>query len=176
MKLSLPDHWNHFLEAVDKELEEQVCLHCVGGFVVETVYEIPRRTADLDYIAIVPYEAARTLEEIAGQKSELAQKHHLYFQYVTVIEYADGYESRLTELDLALEKLRLFVVDPYDLVLSKLTRNIERDREDVKGIAESQKLSFNVLKKRYEEEMRSYLAKDEKHDLALELWEEYFRP
>lgn len=104
----------------------------------------------------------------------MAKKHHLYFQYVPLADYPDDYEKRLTELDLGLEKLQLFVVDPYDLVLSKLPRNIERDREDVKAVAKSQQLGFDVLKQRYEDEMRSYLANVDQHDLTLELWEEYF--
>ncbi len=53
-ELDLPQHWSDFLEAVDKQLKTPVTLHCIGGFVVEAVYGIPRRTADLDYISIEP--------------------------------------------------------------------------------------------------------------------------
>jgi len=141
VKLNLPKHWDDFLEAVDKALEEPVCLHCIGGFVVETVYGIPRRTGDLDYCAVHPRDAAKTLEEIAGQKSELAKNHSLYFQYVNIV--------------------------------SKLTRNLERDRDDVKALAVVQKLSFGVLKKRCQEEM-DWLPNRAQHDRTLELWEEYF--
>ncbi len=174
MSPDFPKHWTVFLEAVDAELEERISIHCVGGFVVEAVYGIPRRTADLDYIDVVPYQAVTGLEEIAGRQSKLAQKYRLYFQYVPVAEFPDDYEKRLTELDLGLEKLQLLAVDPYDLLLSKLTRNIDRDREDVKAVAESLQLSFDVLRKRYEEEMRSSLAKVEQHDLTLQLWQEFF--
>ena len=173
MKLNLPKHWDDFLEAVDKALEEPVCLHCIGGFVVETVYGIPRRTGDLDYCAVHPRDAAKTLEEIAGQKSELAKNHSLYFQYVNIEDCPYDYDDRLTELDLGLNKLQLFVLDPYDLILSKLTRNLERDRDDVKALAVVQKLSFGVLKKRCQEEM-DWLPNRAQHDRTLELWEEYF--
>jgi hypothetical protein len=67
--LKLPQHWRDFLEAVDKQLEIPVTLHCIGGFVVEAVYGIPRRTADLDYISIDPREALPTLKEIAETQS-----------------------------------------------------------------------------------------------------------
>ena len=46
VKVKFSSHWSDFLEAVDKQLETPVALHCIGGFVVEVVYEIPRRTAD----------------------------------------------------------------------------------------------------------------------------------
>jgi len=35
----------------------------------------------------------------------------------------------------AFQHLRLCALDPYDLALSKLERNIQRDREDVKYLA-----------------------------------------
>lgn len=63
--LDLPQHWKSFLEAVDKQLEIPVTLHCIGGFVVEAVHEKLRNTGDLDYISIHPRGAFRTLEEIA---------------------------------------------------------------------------------------------------------------
>ena len=96
---------------------------------VEAVHKILRRTGDLDYISIRPRGALQTLEEIAGQQSKLARKHQLYLHVVDVADYPDDYEKRLRELDLGLKMLHLFVLDPYDLVLSKLTRNVGRDRE-----------------------------------------------
>lgn len=46
------------------------------------------------------------------------------------------YEDRLTEMfPQVFERLRLLALDSYDLALSKLERNIERDRDDVKHLA-----------------------------------------
>jgi uncharacterized nucleotidyltransferase DUF6036 len=39
--------------------------------------------------------------------------------------------SSPTNFPARFKKLRLFILDPYDLVLSKLSRNVARDREDV---------------------------------------------
>jgi hypothetical protein len=35
----------------------------------------------------------------------------------------------------AFPRLRIFALDPYDLALSKLERNIQRDRDDVFHLA-----------------------------------------
>lgn len=173
--LDLPQHWKIFLEAVDKQLEIPVTLHCIGGFVVEAVHEKLRNTGDLDYISIHPRGAFRTLEEIAGQKSELARRHQLYLQIVGVADYPEDYEKRLRELDIGLKMLHLFVLDPYDLVLSKLTRNIGRDREDVKDIAQQHSLSFSIVSKRYEKEMKPWISNADRHHLTLyELWKDFF--
>lgn len=95
LTLSLPQHWRDFLEAVDRRLGAPVTLHCIGGFVVEAVYGAPRRTGDLDYIAITPAEAYEDLERLAGRKSELAARYGLYFQRVGVADFPDEYEGRL---------------------------------------------------------------------------------
>ena len=94
-------------------------------------------------------------------------------RYCQVHNRPINYEDRLTQLDLELEKLQLFVLDPYDLILSKLTRNLERDRDDVKALAVVQQLSFGVLKKRYQEEM-DWLPNPHIHNLTLKLWKDYF--
>ncbi len=170
----LPQHWKHFLEAVDMQLKTPVTLHCIGGFVVEAVYGIPRKTADLDYISIDPPGAFQSLEKIAGQQSELAQKHKLYLEMVSVGEYPDDYEKRLRKLDLGLKMLQLFVPDPYDLILTKLARNFEKDREDVKALAQLQNLSFSIFRQRYEKEMKPWIANVERHARTVQLWKEFF--
>lgn len=48
----------------------------------------------------------------------------------------EDYEERLTEMfPQAFRHLRLFALDPYDLTLSKLERNIQRDRADVRYLS-----------------------------------------
>jgi hypothetical protein len=66
--------------------------------------------------------------------------------------------------------LRLFALDPYDLALSKIERNTQRDRDDVKHLARTLPLDLNVLKDRYEKELRQDLGNPRREDLTLKLW------
>ncbi len=61
---------------------------------------------------------------------------------------------------------------PYDLALSKLERNIQRDRDDVKHLAHAIPLDLKILKERYEKELRWQLGNPEREDLTLRLWTE----
>lgn len=55
---------------------------------------------------------------------------------VTVATLPDSYEDRLTELYPGrFRHLRLLALDPYDLVLAKITRNADRDRRDLEYLA-----------------------------------------
>lgn len=146
---NLPSPWPQFLEEIDKALTAPVELHCLGGFVLTLLYGIPRPTDDLDYISVVPRDAASEIEELAGRQSRLYKKYKLFLQNVVgVSDFPENYEERLTKLDSGFSKLSLKIFEPYDLALSKLIRNSPKDREDAKLLAAVRKLSFRILRER----------------------------
>lgn len=170
--------WREFLAEVDRLLPGPVQLHCLGGFVVAVRYGLPRPTGDVDYVEIIPRDAMEVLQRIAGPESQLAKKHRLYFQHVGVASLPESYVERLTELFPAhFEKLRLFEVEAHDLALSKLARNHPVDRDDVAYLAKAVPLNPDILRTRYQQELRPIIIGDpEKHDRTLEMWiESYLR-
>jgi U3 small nucleolar RNA-associated protein 14 len=70
------------------------------------------------------------------------------------------------------EHIRLLGFDPYDVALSKLERNIQRDRDDVKYLARTVPFDLDVLKERYERELRPILGNPDREDQTLRLWRE----
>jgi hypothetical protein len=168
MPLDIPEPWGAFLRDFDRELVRPVELHCLGGFVVTMLYGLTRPTADIDVLVVRPQI---DLNPLAGIGSFLHKKHGLYVQRVTVLEaYPEDYEERLTELfPGALRRLRLFALDPYDLALTKLRRNSQRDREDVLYLANAVPFDIGTLRDRYQE-MRPCLGNPEREDLTLKLW------
>ena len=66
--------------------------------------------------------------------------------------------------------LQLLALDPYDLALSKLTRDADRDRRDVENLGTAVALDVRVVRDRYQREMRAYGNVPERDDLTLELW------
>ena len=83
----------------------------------------------------------------------------------------EDYEERLTEMfPQAFRHLRLFALDPYDLALSKLERNIQRDRDDVRFLARTIPFDLEILQERYRKELRWQLGNPDREDLTLRLW------
>src|SRR5271165_5911098 len=120
----LPSKWKDFLREVDQLLGVAVEMHCLGGFVLSALYELPRPTGDVDYIAAMPSSSISELESIAGQGSALSRKHGLYLQYVTVADVPENYAERLEELFPGeFIRLRLFALEIHDLVVAKVVRN-----------------------------------------------------
>jgi len=62
--------------------------------------------------------------------------------------------------------IHVLALDPYDVVLTKLTRNADRDRGDVEYLATAVPLDVAVLRERYQGEMRSYVGVPEREDLS----------
>jgi uncharacterized nucleotidyltransferase DUF6036 len=168
---TIPEPWHSFLSDIDERLTEDVELHCLGGFVITVLYDLPRPTADVDVIAITPRSEIEPLMDLAGQGSELHRRHRVYLQLVGVATVPDGYEERLSVLfPEAFKYLRIHALDPYDLALSKIERNSQRDRDDVRHLARTVPLDLDVLRKRYEDELRPYLGNPQREDLTLNLW------
>jgi hypothetical protein len=78
---------------------------------------------------------------------------------------------RLTEIFPGkFNRLRLLALDPYDVALSKIERNTQRDRDDVRHLARMVPFDLDKLKERYQNELRPYLGNPEREDLTLKLW------
>lgn len=172
--LSPPKPWRDFLKEVDAQLSQKVNLHCLGGFVLTARYGLPRPTADIDYVSVVPREAREEIERLAGRESALCKKYKLYFQSVGIADLPEDYASRIQELKLNFEKLKLWALDPYDLLLAKVTRNSPKDQEDAKYLIPKLKLDFKTFSDRWEKELAPSVSNRRRHDLTIELWKEYF--
>jgi hypothetical protein len=146
-------------------------MECLGGFVLTQVYGMPRQTADVDSLAIKPGGNIGALFDAARFGSTLHQKHGVYLDLVTVADVPENYEARLTEMfPGAFNRLRLYSLDAYDLALAKLGRNIQRDRDDIKFLAQKVPFDLALLRQRYQEELRPYVANPKREDLTLQLW------
>ena len=87
------------------------------------------------------------------------------------------YEERLTSIYEGLfENIHLQVMDPYDIPLCKLKRDIDRDFQDMLFLARSTPFDLAVFEQRYREELRLYLfGSVSEADLTFERWLEAIR-
>ena len=166
--------WAEFLGEIDHLLPDAIELHCLGGFVLVSLYGLTRRTGDVDYIEAVPTETSRILLSIAGHDTALAKKHKLQVHHVGgVAPLPEDYKERLVEMfPRRFSKLKLYALEPHDLMLAKLTRNSAVDRDDLRSLKQAGLVDVKVLRERYQRELRPYLANEKWHDQTMELWAE----
>jgi hypothetical protein len=167
----VPEPWLSFLRELDRLVTTTTRLDCTGGFVVTMLYRLARPTADVDVLEIAPLSAANSLAPVAMQGGALHRKYGAYLDRVTVAQAPYEYESRLVEMFPGVfEHLHFMGLDPYDLALTKLQRNIERDRSDVQHLARAVPFDLAGLRERYASEPRPYLGNPRRENLTLDLW------
>jgi len=173
---SVSEPWRSFLLDLDNQLEGETELHCLGGFIVAEYYGLTRPTGDIDVIEAVGAASLKTLAQVAGKGSDLEKTHHVYLHIVTVATVPDNYEARLIDVyPDTFDKLRIKAFEKHDLVLAKLTRNNDRDREDVRRLAGGPGLDPEILGERYATELRFQSTNVGRDDLTLSLWIEMIK-
>ena len=166
----LHEPWRSFLRRLDEQLSQPTELHCFGGFVIAEHYGLTRSTADIDILDSRGTDLG-TIARLAGKDSRLHKRYRVYIDVVGVATVPEGYESRLaTAFADQFRLLRVRAFERHDLVLAKLERNSDRDREDVEALARGPGLDISVLKGRYEQELRPFLGRPDREDLTLSLW------
>ena len=164
--------WKSFLTDLDTKLGGPTELHCLGGFVVSEHYGLIRATGDIDVLEIRGADAAAFIG-LSGKNSDLHKRHKVYVDYVTVAEVPYEYESRLIPVfQNEFTHLQLRAFERHDLVLAKLARNIDRDRQDLEAIAIGPGLDTELLKERFDSEMKPYIGNPKRDALTLDLWTE----
>lgn len=171
MPQQLLEPWRSFFGEIDRTLNQEVTFHCLGGFVAKILYDLRRETSDVDILPIATNKEIDSVISTAVAGSSLYKKYGVYLQVVGVVTIPENYESRLIEMFPGLFKhLRLLALDPYDLALSKIERNSQRDRDDVKHLARVVPLDLETLRRRFEDELRPNLAIPDREALTLQLW------
>jgi hypothetical protein len=167
-----PSPWKEFLQALDTKITEVCKLHCFGGFAVTLEYGISRPTYDIDVIDVAPRIEAEILMKEGGKGSPLAIKHKVYLDFVGIANPPYEYESRLRPMfPDAFQHLRLLVMDPYDVALTKLKRDSDKDFQDVLQLAEKIPFDLDLFEKRYREELRdNTTGKPEENDITFNRW------
>ena len=161
MSDGIPSPWREFLLELDVLLPERVTFECVGGFAVVLAYGLPRSTSDLDYFTLEPSNLTTVVHNLAGEGSALARKYKIHVHHAGIASLPVNYQQRMTEMYPGIFKqIRLFVLDPCDLVLSKICRNIERDREDAKHLIKTQRIEVAIFRERYDSELKCNLIGD----------------
>lgn len=142
-------------------LKTKVDLFILGGAAAVLAYSSPRATMDVDGYLAQP-RVRKLFEDWAGDGSELARKHGVYFQAANtslmLIEEPDWFERSKEILKGELENIRVLVISREDLILSKLSRYNDRDREDIRLLIENRSVDVKKLIAYYKSARQHYVG------------------
>lgn len=159
-------------------LKKKVDLFVLGGTAAVIAYGSPRGTMDID--GYLENEKVRNLFEAwAGKGKELAQKFGIYFQSANMslmlIEDPAWRERAKEILKGKLKNIRVMAIAREDLILSKLSRYNDRDREDIRFLLEKHRVNLKKLIKYYKSARQYYVGERRTLDQTLNIvLEEHF--
>ena len=148
----------NFLQLI-ADLDTEIELFAIGGTAM-VLANIKEATKDIDFLTTLDYKTLSKLFKLAGleetDNTKLCNKWFLsntridifYDEYILGISLPDDWR-KLSEHIRNIGKVKLFILNWYDIIITKIVRSEKRDIEDILKIIKRKKLDFNKLKQRY---------------------------
>ena len=149
---------NVFLNLI-ATLNEPLELFAIGGTAM-VLKNIKESTKDIDFLTTEKYEKIKRMFNLAGLKEESSVKvcniwrleglriDIFYDGFIMGIPFPEDWK-KLSEKIKTIGKIKLYILNWYDLIITKVSRSENRDIDDIIAIIKSQKLDFSFLKERY---------------------------
>ena len=148
----------NFLQLI-ADLDEEIELFAIGGTAM-ILKNIKEATKDIDFLTTAPYEKIKRLFILAGLKekdpSKLCNIWYLgkiridifHNEFIMGFTLPDDWKEASIFLK-NIGKLKLYILNWYDLIITKIARSEGRDIEDILDNIKAEKIDFKKLKKRY---------------------------
>jgi len=158
IKLTNVEGLDEFLNIL-AELDTDIELFAIGGTAM-VLKNIKESTKDINFLSTEPYEKIKDLFEKAGLKEEQRSKacniwylgdtriDIFYEEFILGIALPDDWKE-LSEHIKDIGKVKLYILNWYDIIITKIARSERRDIEDIIKIIKDQKINFKKLKERY---------------------------
>jgi hypothetical protein len=130
MKKTDPNEVREFLRELGSQIVQPLPVHFGGSGALILSGYLSRRTDDLDVVDEVP-EALRSQHQLLDR---LRKRYGLSLAHFQSHYLPSGWEQRLHSLG-SFGRLQVFLVDVYDVFLSKLFSKREKDRDDLRVVA-----------------------------------------
>lgn len=139
--------------------QKKIKLYAIGGtaMVIKGLKEV---TKDIDFITTNDQEEIKSILKKSGFKENRTGMVNVWFDdnnlrldifygpYIIGVDLEKDWQE-LSEFIEKLNQVELYVLNWYDIIITKIARSEDRDLEDIFQIMKTQKIDFKTLKKRY---------------------------
>ncbi len=142
------------------DLDEELELFAIGGTAM-VLANIKEATKDIDFLTTSGYKAVKEMFERAGLKEEEGSKNpniwyldnkiriDIFFdEFILNLTLPDDWKG-LSEHIRDIGRLKLYILNWYDIIITKIDRSEKRDIEDILSIIEKKDIDLGKLKERY---------------------------
>jgi hypothetical protein len=156
-----------FLKDVDRGWrggpEGKIRLNIIGSvaLLLQSNYERGTKDSDVLQTAQLSDDTKRRLIELAGEKTLIHQRHHLYLDVVAngipFLPHGPLYHAML-DLNASLAHFEIHVLDVVDVVVSKLKPFRGSDRDDIRAMIARGLVPHDRLVARFRDAVDDYFA------------------
>jgi hypothetical protein len=141
------------------DLNTEIELFALGGTAM-VLKGIKEATKDIDFITTIQYDNLRSLFKRAGlkeqSKEQLCNIWHFdktridifYGSFILGVQLPEDWKE-LSQHIKNIGKIKLYILNKYDLIITKIARCEKRDIDDCLLIIQKLKVDFSKLKDRY---------------------------
>jgi len=141
------------------DLNEPLELFAIGGTAM-ILKGIKETTKDIDFLTNESHEKIKKLFTLAGLKEGSGDKicniwrldktriDIFYSGFIMGIPFPEDWKEKSEKIK-EIGKIKLYILNWYDLIITKISRSETRDVEDILAIIKTQKIDFKFLKERY---------------------------
>ena len=139
-----------FFKILDSLLSKKANITVIGGTAMILGYKIDRGTTDIDPWGSIVADVQKNWDEAIRQSGVIVKID----TGAGVAQAPEGLEDRLIPIkDIPLKNLRIFYPETHDLVLMKITRNVDIDIADIDALHKAYKLKEKILLDRFLNEL-----------------------
>lgn len=151
-----------FLEVLDKELDKKITLVATGGTAM-TLLDIKPSTVDVDFT--IPRESIKEFENALRKVPHGFKIDYWTDGMVFSQSLPDDYLEKSKLIKTGFKNIRLYALDPLDIVVTKIGRLDERDLQDIEDCIKR----FKLAKKQVEKRARlvGYVGREENYRINL---------
>jgi hypothetical protein len=162
-----PEDIRQMLEQLGRALARETTIYIAGSVALILPGYLSRHTDDIDLIDEVPAEI-RNRHDLLHQ---LASSYSLILGHVQSHYFPSDWQQRVHSLGI-FGRLRVFLLDVYDVFLSKLFSARQKDLDDMRLLIPQ--LDKETLTRRFRETCGSFLAAPRLLQLAQDNWQILF--
>lgn len=134
-----------FLGEIDKELGQKIVIVAVGGTAM-TLLKVKPSTIDVDFTIPDEFYAEFERAKMIVNPGFRVDLFHGGMVFITAL--ADDYLKKSKSIRSKLKNIQLRVLDPIDIIITKIARLDERDLQDIESCIKKFKIKKNQIIKR----------------------------
>lgn len=163
MDKTTPDEIREFLEDLGRRLRGTHCIYVAGSVAVILPGYLVRHTDDIDVVGEVP----REVRDDHALVQSLQDRYGLHLGHVQPHYYPKGWQDR-AHSQAPFGRLQVFLLDVYDVFLSKLFSVRDKDLDDLRVL--KPQIEKDVLVHKFKNYCGDFLAAPREKEIATDNW------